>query len=59
MPTYLDNSFFANVKKEIEKYSKNYEMLNERTKRIEEKENQIQESYEANYSVLDTFGVIR
>ena len=59
MPTYLDAFFFRDIKKDMERYSMDYDTLNERTKIIEEQENIMQEYAEDNFEILEKFGAIK
>lgn len=59
MSIQLNAEFFLKAKKEIANYAKNYDLLNERAKRIEENDRVMQENSEENYAILETFGAIK
>ena len=52
IPEYLDEKFFNRLKKELDAYNNNYELLSERAKRVEERDQEL-----VGHSVMDVFGL--
>lgn len=58
MPTYLDASFFKDVKTEMEVYVNDYAQLSERARIIEERETKMLDDTEESFEILEKFGAI-
>lgn len=58
MPTYLNEQFYRNVKKEINQYMNNYDYIKERSIIIENQEHKRIIEAEKSYEILKQFGVI-
>lgn len=58
MPTYLNEQFYKNVKKEVKQYVNNYECMTERSEIIENQERERLIEEEESYAILEKFGAI-
>ena len=58
MQAYLDENFFEAVRKDLKKYSTNYDMAIERSKMLECQEKERMASLETSYEILEHFGAI-
>lgn len=58
MPTYLDEQFFKDIKKESIRYANDYASMNERAQMIEEQERIRLREAEESYEILQSFGAI-